>query len=254
MPEAMSKRAPAVTRAIAILRRLGSATEPMGVNRLARELDLVPSTCLHILRVLVEEGLVDVDEASKRYAIGAGILPIARNAIQRNDFAMLAQPRLVELSRGFGVTGIATQLIQDRHMVVVALAPAQQAFRLSTELGSRFPTLTSATGRCVAAFGALDETALRERFDRLIWDNPPAFEAWMAQVDETRRNGFGVDRGEYINGVGIVAVPVFDGAGRMTRSLVAIGLVDRIESEGAATIAAAMLRMRDEISSRLVAN
>ena len=75
--ETTHRRVPAVTRAVGLLRRLGAAAEPVGVNQLARDLALVPSTCLHILRVLVDEGLVAFDPHSKRYSIDVGILPIA---------------------------------------------------------------------------------------------------------------------------------------------------------------------------------
>src|SRR3990172_10262009 len=49
---------PAVTRAVAILRLLGRSEESLGVHAIARALGLVPSTCLHILRVFVAEALV----------------------------------------------------------------------------------------------------------------------------------------------------------------------------------------------------
>jgi len=247
------RRVPAVTRAIKILRRLGSAREPVGVNQLARELELVPSTCLHILRVLVDEGLVEFDAATKRYAIGVGILPIARNAIQRNDFANLAQPRLTRLSEAFGVTAMATKLIQDRHMVVVALSSAKLPFQLSTELGSRFPALTSATGRCVAAFGQADVQSLRGRFDQLIWDDKPDFQTWKTQIEQTRHDGYGVDRGEYISGVTIIAAPVFDGADAVSGSLVAIGISEKMAAAAVKEIAEALLRIRDDIAGLLIA-
>ena len=246
------RRVPAVTRALGILRRLGASSEPVGVNQLARELDLIPSTCLHILRVLVDEGLVTVDPASKRYSIGVGILPIARAAIQRNSFATLAQPRLAELSSKFDVTAMATQLVEVNHMVVVALSYGRSPFRLAAELGSRFPALISATGRCVAAFGGLNQATLRSRFRQLNWDNPPDFDAWLAQVDETRRDGYGVDRGEYINGVTIIAVPGFGADGSVARSLVAVGISETIEATGVAKIAGEMLAMRNDLTGFLV--
>ncbi len=252
-PASTHRQVPAVTRAVGILRRLGAADEPMGVNHLARELDLVPSTCLHILRVLTEEGLVEFDPASKRYSIGVGILPIARSAIQRNSFATLAQPMLNALSASFGVTAMATQLVETRQMVVVALAHAQLPFRLSAELGSRFPELISATGRCVAAFNAYDAETLRRDFERLHWDNPPAFAAWQDQVAEARRDGYGVDRGDYIGGVTIVAVPLFNAEGAMSRGLVAVGISDQIEATGVPDIARALLAARDRLVDRMVA-
>ena len=179
-------------------------------------------------------------------------MPIARSAIQRNSFATLAHPMLEELSRTFGVTTIATQLVQDREMVVVALCLAQLPFRLSTELGSRFPALTSATGRCVAAFADDDEAPLRRRFEQLKWDNPPEFDTWKTQIDETRRDGYGIDRGEFIGGVTIIAAPFFNAVGAVGRSLVAMGTSEKMESTGVALIAEQALRMRDHIAGYLI--
>src|SRR5207253_5995145 len=45
------REVPAVRRAVAILRLLGKSETALGVNAIARALGLVPSTCLHILRV-----------------------------------------------------------------------------------------------------------------------------------------------------------------------------------------------------------
>lgn len=256
-----NRQVPAVTRAVAILRWLGSSPEPAGVNQIARELKLVPSTCLHILRVLVDEGLVSFDTRAKTYAIDIGILPIARNAIQQNDFATLVEPRLTELSLGFGGTAVATQLSGQNQMIVVALSRAPLPFRLQVDLGSRFPALISATGRCHAAYnlGEVAEADLKAQFAKLKWDRPPTFDEWKAEIEQTRDDGFAVDQGQYIGGVTILAVPVFgtdeSGAGdtpRMTHSIVAIGITERLEERGIPQTAKEMLRIRDEVASQLV--
>ena len=244
-------KAPAVSRAAAILRALGDADAPLGVNQLARDLELVPSTCLHILRALTDEGLVSFDPETKRYDIGVGILPIARGAIRRNGFASLAGPRLTDLSKEFGVTAVATELIELRHMVVTAVAEARLPFRLSVALGSRFPALISATGRLVAAYGDFDVDTLKAAFARMIWDNPPTFETWRAEVEAARRDGYAIDRGAYIAGVTIVAAPAFDRNGEVVRSLVAIGLSEAITADRENELAAALLLTRDEIAASL---
>jgi DNA-binding IclR family transcriptional regulator len=95
---------PAVTRSIAILRLLGSSPSPLGVKAIADELDLVPSTCLHILRVLVDEELLKVDPATKRYSLGPGMLALARSALKRGGFNDVVQPYLDDISAKFGVT------------------------------------------------------------------------------------------------------------------------------------------------------
>ncbi|MGR3323432.1 MAG: IclR family transcriptional regulator [Pseudooceanicola sp.] len=242
------KRAvPAVSRAVAILRYLGRSEEQVGVNAMARDLGLVPSTCLHILRVLADEGLVQFDPQTKRYSIGVGILPIARTAIQRNAFISLVQPHLDALSEAFGATVLATQVTEAGQMVVVALSQVPQRFSLQVDLGSRFPLLISATGRCYAAYSDLDEATLREGFLRLKWDNPPRFDAWLEQVANAREQGYAVDSGAYLSGVTVVAVPFLNSAGRMTRSLVAVGISERMAAQGIDRVAAEMLAARNEI-------
>jgi DNA-binding IclR family transcriptional regulator len=248
------RHVPAVTRAVAILRRLGKSSEPVGVNQIARELGLVPSTCLHILRVLIDEGLVAFDSHSKRYSIDVGILPIARGAIQRNNFASLIEPRLTGLSQDVGGTIVATQLADADHMVVVALSRARQPFRLQVDLGSRFPTLISATGRCHAAYnlGDVSRADLKSQFSSLKWDHPPDYRTWQKEIRKARVDDFAIDSGDYISGVTIIAVPFFDRRGFMTHSIVAIDITERAEAIGIATIVGKMQTIRDELSDVLI--
>lgn len=255
MPDTSStnlRQVPAVSRAVAILRLLGRSEQPLGVNRIARDLGLVPSTCLHILRVLVHERLVAFDPETKRYSLDIGILAIARAAITRNDFASIIQPHLTALSQQFAITAIAVQMSGPGHMIVVALSKASVPFRLQVDLGSRFPALISATGRCVAAFGNSDMAELRKGFATLKWENPPGFEEWMEQVRQTRERGFGLDEGNYISGATIIAIPVFDLEGIMRQSVVVAGMTERISSLGAGEIAREMFRLRDEAQAAIL--
>jgi len=246
--KSMTKRqVPAVTRALAILRFLARSPDPIGVNPIARELDLIPSTCLHILRVLQDEGLVDFDSSTKRYTIGIGILPLARSALQRNTFSTLIQPKLSALSEKFDVTSIATQLAEPSQMVVVALSQSNMPFRLQVDLGSRFPALISATGRLFAAFNVQNKDELNESFHKLVWDHPPTFSDWEQQVEESRKRGYAVDHGTYISGVTVVAVPVFGANGKMTRSIVAIGISERLKDKQIPKLAKAMQAIREDI-------
>src|SRR5688572_17416371 len=125
---------PAVSRSIAILRLLGRSPSPMGVKAIAQALGLVTSTCLHILRVLVQERLVTVDAETKRYQLGVGMLSLARSVIERNSFANVAQPVLDRLSREWGVTAIGVEIVGLEHMVVVTLSRSQMPFSLHLDV------------------------------------------------------------------------------------------------------------------------
>lgn len=227
-----SSKAPAISRAAAILRLLGKSDAPLGVQAIARELGLVPSTCLYVLRALVAEELVAFDADTKRYALEAGVLTLARQWLRRNPFNDLAQPVLDRIAHPFDVTMLGVQIVGLDHMIVVATSQSGPSFQLSTQIGSRFPALISATGRCIAAFGDYPEAELKARFKTLRWDEPPSFEEWKAQVVQTRTQGFAVDEGNYISGVTVVAAPVWKARGRPSHALVAIGIGSALKRNG----------------------
>ena len=201
----MTQRAPAVARAIAVLKLLGNQREPLGVNAIARELGVVPSSCLHIMRALAAEGLVQIDPATKQYALGLGLLTLARDMLGRNHFARLAQPELQSIALKYGATATAVELDGRERMVVVAVAQAPTFLKIQVGVGSRFPAYISATGRCLAARSGLDKAQLKQRFQALKWQSPPVFDDWLRQVDAARASGAAVDPGNYIRGFTIVA-------------------------------------------------
>src|SRR4051812_41334381 len=110
-------KAPAISRAAAVLRLLGKSDVPLPLQAIARELGLVPSTCLYVLRALVAEELVAFDPDTKRYALEAGVLTLARQWLRRNQFADLAQPALDRMSQAFGATMLGVQIMGLDHIV-----------------------------------------------------------------------------------------------------------------------------------------
>lgn len=224
---------PAVARAIAILRLLGRTRQPMNVKSIADELELVPSTCLHILRALAAERLVSFDPASKRYKLGAGILALARGVMETDSFAQTVQPMLDDIADRWKVTAIGVEVLDLNHIIVTALANSQLPFRLHVDVGSRFPALISASGRLVAAFGGYSEKTLRAKFDTLRWQKPLRFEDWLAEVEHARQSGHSADHGNYIGGISIIAVPVLDASQHITHTIVTASILNQLSAEEA---------------------
>lgn len=242
---------PAVTRAVAILRLLSRSRAPLGVKAIADRLGLVPSTALHILRALLAEQLVRVDPQTKAYALGVGMLPLARAVLDQAEFPVLAQPRLEALSQRYGVTAIGVAVPDLDHMIVVALARTAAPVRLHVDVGSRFPALISATGRCVAAFTDRPWPEIEQRFRALRWHTAPSDTAWRREVESVRRHGYSIDRGNYIAGVTIVAVPVLNGRGSIGHTLAAVGLGSQLDRSTAVALARDMQRAAGEISAQM---
>ncbi len=244
-------KSPAIARAAAILRLLGKSDTPLGLQAIARELGLVPSTCLYVLRALVTEEFVAFDPDTKRYALEAGVLTLARQWLRRNQFTDMAQPAMDRLSQRFDVTVLGVQIVGLDHIIVVAVSQSGNNFQLSAQIGSRFPALISATGRCIAAFGDHTPAELEARFRTLRWDDPPTFEQWQQQVSETRGRGFAVDDGNYISGVTVVAAPVWKARTTPSHALVAIGISSAMRQSGLPALQEALLSTAQSLSSHL---
>ena len=139
------------------------------------------------------------------------------------------QPRLDDLSRRYGVTAIGVELPDLEHMIVVTLSRTQAPVRLHVDVGSRFPALISATGRCVAAFSEQPWARSRDASARCAGRTRSGYETWRKEIDGVRRHGFSIDRGNYIAGVAIVAVPVLNAHRTITHTIAAVGLVSQLD-------------------------
>lgn len=242
---------PAVSRSIAILRLLGRLKQGMGVKAIADELGLVPSTCMHILRVLVSEDLVRVDPETKRYSLGSGMIGLAKSVLEGGGFARLVQPALDRLASTRGVTAMGVEVTPRQTVVVLALSKSNQPFRLHTDVGSEFSSLESATGRLIAAFSGNTWAQLRKKFNATPWDNPPSFDVWKQEVELARARGWSVDRDNFMSGLTVVAVPVFATNGSLTHTLVAAGMSSQMNAAVMSDLAATMQREAQLISDQL---
>lgn len=246
--EPVLRKVPAVTRAVAVLQQLASAREPQGVVTLARSVGLIPSTCLHILRVLVDERLVAFNPNTKQYAIGSEVLSLSNAYASRNPLVLVAKHWLRDLSQKHKCAFAAVQLSGYSHCTVVEIGDAFAGLSVRVTVGTRFPALVSATGLCFAAFGEFGEDQLRRQFDGLPWEQPPSFESWLAQVAETRRSGYATDDGGYIRGAKIVAVPIFRADHCLLGSIAAVALREQLEGTRITELIDDMRAMEREIN------
>jgi len=111
--------------------------------------------------------------------------------------------------------------------------------------------LISATGRCVAAFSGQPWKEIEKRFRLLRWHNAPSYGTWRKEVDLARRQGFSIDRGNYIDGVTIVAVPVLNSRGTISHTIAAVGLGSQLDRTSAPALARDMRTAAQEVAAQL---
>jgi len=210
------REVPAVRRATAILHHLAFTGGGLTVTRIASDLDIIPSTCLHILRELMAAHFVAFEPNGKTYKLGFGVLGLAKQLSAHDLFIHTAAPQLESFAQEHGVSVSAQQRDGDES-VVVAAATASEG--LEAPLGKRVPVLSSASGRVFAAQSDWSRVQLRARFDRVRWQARPEFDQWIEEVAEAREAGYAVDNGFFRLGITSIAVAVAAVDGTVARTL-----------------------------------
>ncbi len=195
--------------------------------------------------------MVQVDPGTKRYALGVGVLSLARSVAEKNPFHALAQPVLDRIADEWNVTTIGVKVTGVEDLVVLAVARSRSPFSFYVDVGSRFPAFTSATGRLVAAQAQLSDAELKKHFRSLRWDSPPEFAQWQKEVGASMRQGYALDQGNYMSGITVLAVPVLATPSRMTHALVAVGVTDQLPKGTTQALAKALVEEAQSLSSMM---
>lgn len=197
----------AVQSALRILTLLGEAGKPLRLTSIARALDLHGSTCLNILRTLVDESWVRHDPDAKTYMLDRGPVELARQSLVSTAHGEMVRARLDEFARIHDVSVLLWRRM-ERDLMVAAYANASPALHIRADIGTRLPLLAGSAGRVVAASGELDEAKLRQRFLEVEWHGEDQFSTFLEEVREARTRGWTVDRGSMDNSWFGIAVAV----------------------------------------------
>lgn len=218
----------ALVNGLSVLRYLAASGSAVGVTRIARELELNSSTCFNILKTLVHEGLVTFDEGTKTYAIGLGLVELAKGSLRHASYVRMLHPQLQELADKYRVTATLWQKSSKERVTLVDLADNSSAVRVHMSVGQRLPIYIAALGRCMAAYSDLTEDQLRERISGLRWEESPSFAEYYAEVQQVRDRGYAIDNGNYVKGVTTVSAPIIDASDKAIMAISTVGFTAQL--------------------------
>jgi DNA-binding IclR family transcriptional regulator len=94
-----SESLPGLRRGVEILERLAATDQGLGFNDLKAHFDdLAPSTLSRLLKVLLEEGLIEHDAANRHYALGSRALDLGQTVCGHLTTAQRVAPVVEELA------------------------------------------------------------------------------------------------------------------------------------------------------------
>jgi IclR family transcriptional regulator, acetate operon repressor len=238
-----------VDRALDLLETLASSGQPLGVSDLAALTRLPEGTAHRLLRSLLQRGYVR-QTPDRKYGLGSSVLRL-RDAGHRT-LATAAGPALARLVEISGETANLAVLEGDS-AVYVGQVPSGRALRMFAEVGRQVFVHCTAVGKVLVA--DLPERQVRAMLARVgMPARTPATitepDAFLAELERVRRQGFAVDDGEEETGVRCLAVPVRDG-GQVVAAVSVSGPADRLLPDHLPALAARLQPVADELGREL---
>lgn len=242
-----------LARGIQILRLLATQNGSCGVTDVAEHLGVDPSTAYRLLSTLEVHGFVVQDAATKKYALGYGILEVTSGLLRRLSVVEVSQPHLYALTAKLGESSHVA--VRDRRFAVsVGLEAAAGVLRVETILGTPEPLYCTAVGKALLAdFSRLQLEELfgqgpLERHTPHTLTTTDELELDLARV---RRLGYAFDDEELHPGVRCIAAPVRDYSCRVVAAFGISSPAVRLTRDRIEEIAAQVCEHAQAISSQL---
>jgi DNA-binding IclR family transcriptional regulator len=198
-----------VERVVVTLDMLGAEPNGLGVSDVARALRVHRSTASRLLATLATSGMVERDDATQRYRIGARIVGLAATAVARLPVVSQARPELEQLSAATSET-VNLAILDRLHVVYVDQVTPAQTVVMASWVGRRSPVHASSSGKVMLAWGdrRTTEAVLRRRLDALTDRTITDPDDVRRVLVEVRRRGYAASNGELEDGLVTIAAPV----------------------------------------------
>ena len=220
----------AVERALLVLEVLADAAEPLGVNDIARRLDVSPSSASRLLGTLAAHGLVERVATTGRYRLGVRLLQLGTHVLQRLDVRTLARPLLEQVEQATGETATLS-LPAAGEGVTVDHVPSRRSVRSTALVGRPSVAHATAVGKVVLAFGQGRETVIPPTLPAFT-PNTITDPAILARaIREVLERGWAEADEEREEDLAAIAVPVFDHLGNLVAVLGVQGPAERFDAK-----------------------
>lgn len=242
-----------VRRAAEALDVLARGEDRLSVRQIAEECGLSKSAVHRILTALVDTGLAVQDPLTRRYGLGPRTLVLG-TAYQRTiDLRRTALPHLTRLRDLTGET-VGLSVAAGDELLHIDQVESTSELRRSFEIGRPLPLWCGAPSRVLLADLPPEQVAriVRERRPAAVVPaDPPGAEELLMSVEECRRRGYGLARGETIAGVNTVAAPVRGADGRTQATVSVTGPASRLDDARLEELVPALLECVAAVSALL---
>ncbi len=219
-----------IVKAIRLIEELVTKKE-FDLIELTRRMEFPKPTVHRMLLTLKSLGYVKQNEINKQYGATIKLFQLGHRVLLNNGLFTTALPIIEALSEETGESVFV--LVRDKLDVIVsAKATGVYSLRQDEQIGFRYKSYNSASGRTILANLSPAERRRLFRGHRMKPDtlnSPTCYRQLEPKLDKIFRKGYAVENEEYGLGISCVAAPIFDHTGCVPAAVTITGPTIRIK-------------------------
>ncbi len=236
---------------------LGKAAGPLMLRDLAAAAGMSAAKAHRYLVSFQRLELVAQDAISTRYDLGPAALKLGLASLSRIDAVKLARERVPKIVEQIGGHTLALAVWGNHGPTIIHWEESPHTVTVNLRLGDVMPLLSSATGRCFAAYVSREAIAplLKEEIARAQkagrTDLPSTLTEARQLLDEVRERGAARVVDTLLPGIVGFCAPVFDSDGHIVLGIVAVGSVATFDPQWQGAVDLPLRAAATQLSSDL---
>lgn len=236
---------------------LGKAAGPLMLRDLAAAAGMSAAKAHRYLVSFQRLELVAQDAISTRYDLGPAALKLGLASLSRIDAVKLARERVPKIVEQIGGHTLALAVWGNHGPTIIHWEESPHTVTVNLRLGDVMPLLSSATGRCFAAYVSREAIAplLKEEIARAQkagrTDLPSTMTEARQLLDEVRQRGAARVVDTLLPGIVGFCAPVFDSDGHIVLGIVAVGSVASFDPQWQGAVDQPLRAAATQLSSDL---
>jgi DNA-binding IclR family transcriptional regulator len=236
-----------LARGLVILDYLGQAEEGVGITELADKMGIDKGSASRLLATLARYGYAEKDTATRRYRLGSQVVALSRSMLLRMPLRETAKPYLRQLMERTGECAHLGIVAQGK-VLYIDQVESPATLRVNAQVGHMAPLHCTALGKTLLAFSDAELPETLETYTFRTLTDPDIL---RMNLEQTRKQGYGLDDEEYDYGVRCVAAPVFDFRQKVIGAVGISGPAARMTLEKTPELARIVIEISQALSDRM---
>jgi DNA-binding IclR family transcriptional regulator len=252
MPVSTTNTSATALKALRVLEAVATSSGLVSVSEVAERVDVDKSTAYRMLITLIDAGYVVRDEISKRYSLSYKVVSLSRNLLAENEVSRLIRQTLSHISAATNET-LHFSVLDGDEAVLVHCVKGTQLVTVDFQIGDRVPLHCTSIGKVLLAFQDVryTEGIIAAGLPKLASNTIIEPSELRQELQRIRSQGYGIDDREFSDNMRCIAVPVFEGGGRVNGGISISGPDSRFTLEKLDELRTPLLEASWKLSEQL---